>query len=126
MALRKWGFIYVGPGLVADLRVLEVPGAGTTLVAVGVDNEGDCLTAARAMVGDGCQLIELCGAFGPEWAARVADAVDHAVPVGAVYYPASDAERLVAIFADEAAAAEAATRRRPLRPARLSGKVMRR
>ncbi|MEU4543137.1 DUF6506 family protein [Nonomuraea dietziae] len=50
------------------------------------------------MVADGAQLVELCGAFGPVWTARVIEAVGGAVPVGAVGYGPEAVDQLHAIF----------------------------
>ncbi len=31
-------------------------------------------------------MIELCGGFGPLWIAKVSEAINHAIPVGSVFY----------------------------------------
>jgi hypothetical protein len=42
---------------------------------VGVAEPGDAVAVARRLVDDGAQLVEVCGAFGPLWTARVVEAV---------------------------------------------------
>ena len=46
---------------------------------VGVAKREDGIEAARRLVGEGVQLIELCGGFGPVWAWRTIEAIDGAV-----------------------------------------------
>ena len=50
------------------------------------------------MVDDGVELIELCGGFGPVWTARVLEAVDGAVPVGAVGYGPESIDGMARLF----------------------------
>lgn len=63
-----------------DRIVTEHAGSRTTLLAS--DSSGIVATAVEAVAG-GADLIELCGALGPVWHARVLDAVGQRVPVGA-------------------------------------------
>ena len=44
------------------------------------------IQAAKDMVAEGIELIELCGGFSPVWAGRIIEAIDYAVPVGVVAY----------------------------------------
>lgn len=53
---------------------------------------------ARALVSDGAQSIELCGAFGTTGAARVVDAVGSLVPVGVVTYGVEAIGPLATLF----------------------------
>jgi hypothetical protein len=84
MALTKFGFIMSGPEYHADTHTttLNSPGLATTFVGVGSLEEA--VTAAKTMVAEGIQLIELCGWFGPVGAARIIEEIDRAVPVGFV------------------------------------------
>ncbi|MFI2380514.1 DUF6506 family protein [Streptomyces sp. NPDC018964] len=87
MALNSWGFIYPGFGAedpAADRGVIKRGGLKTTIVAV--PERKAAVRAATALVDDGAQLIELCGAFGPVWTARFIEAVGDRVPVGAATY----------------------------------------
>ena len=56
------------------------------MVAIGVGSAADGPVAAKKLVDDGAELIELCGAFGPIWTAKVIEAIDAKVPVGFVGY----------------------------------------
>ena len=38
------------------------------------------------MKAEGVQFIELCGGFGPTWTTKINEALDFAIPVGAVMY----------------------------------------
>ncbi|WP_370323580.1 DUF6506 family protein [Amycolatopsis sp. WAC 04182] len=71
--------ILPGPGLLC--------GGGVTTSSISVRRGG-----GRA------QLIELCGAFGPVWTARVIDAVGSEVPVGSVMYGAEATKQLHDLF----------------------------
>ncbi len=81
MALTKFGFIVTGD------RFVQHQGTDRfhmKVVGVTVPSEG--IEAARQMVREGIQLIELCGGFSPVWAGKIIEAIDHAVPVGVVAY----------------------------------------
>lgn len=65
---------------------------------VGIPSPEHVLEVAEQLVGDGVQLIELCGGFGPVWAGKVIEAIDGAVPVGAVGYGPEAVDQVHAIF----------------------------
>lgn len=58
--------------------------------------------AAELLEADGVDLIELDGGLGPLWTARVLDAVDGRVPVGAVMFGAESLAGAAAFGADYA------------------------
>ncbi len=105
--LNTYGFIWLQPGgdPVADRVTIERAGFRTILVPVS--EPAAAVPAAAGLADEGVQLIELCGAFGPVWAARVLEATGHRVPVGAVAYGAESAANLAAIVqpADEGVSA---------------------
>ncbi|NBE52754.1 DUF6506 family protein [Streptomyces boluensis] len=98
MALTHWGFIYTAAGSVAggDVNVVETSACRTVFVGVEKPEEG--IEAARRLVDQGVQLIELCGGFGPVWAGRVIEAIDGGVPVGVVGYGPEAVDQVHAIF----------------------------
>ncbi|WP_062992659.1 DUF6506 family protein [Nocardia anaemiae] len=98
MALTVWGFVYTAPGSDPS-RETVVETASCRTVFVGVDQPEQALDVARRLVVSGVQLIELCGGFGPLWTALVIEAIDRAVPVGAVAYGAEAVHQVHAIFA---------------------------
>ncbi len=99
MALTNFGFIVQGDGLdpETDVQVMETSSFRMTTIGVAHVEQGN--DAARRLVADGAQLIELCGGFGPIWTAKVIEAIDDAVPVGAVAYGPEAIDRIHAIFA---------------------------
>src|SRR6266702_4391040 len=86
MALMKFGFIVSAAGLDAARNRMVMKAGNFEMIAVGVSKASDGPAAAKVLVDDGAQLIELCGAFGPVWTAKVIDAIDARVPVGSVGY----------------------------------------
>ena len=99
MALTNFGLIVQGDGLnpESDVQVMETPSFRMTPIGVANAEQGG--DAARRLVADGAQLIELCGGFGPIWTAKVIEAIDDAVPVGSVAYGPEAIDRIHAIFA---------------------------
>ena len=100
MAFSNWAFIYLGMGTedpVVDRAVIERGGLRTTIVAV--PEKSAVVQAALELVDGGAQSIELCGAFGPVWAARVIEAIGGRVPVGSVAYGMESVPSLAAMFA---------------------------
>lgn len=98
MALTNFGFIVRGDGFdpERDVQVMQTPAFKMT--TIGISRPDQCLDAARWLVADGVQLIELCGAFGPIWTAKLIDGIDDAVPVGSVAYGPEAIDRLYEIF----------------------------
>ena len=86
MALSRFGFIVVGAGLCGRQNVMRMESPDFLMITCGVGQPEHVVEAARGLVAEGVQLIELCGGFGPTWTARVIEAIDGAVPVGAVGY----------------------------------------
>ncbi|MGK5556950.1 DUF6506 family protein [Actinomadura kijaniata] len=99
MALTHWGFIYVADGC-DPARDITVNDTGTCrTVLVGVSRPDQAPPVAARLAADGAQLIELCGAFGPVWTARVIEHLDGRVPVGTVTYGPEATNALHALFA---------------------------
>lgn len=105
MAFTTWGFIYLGTGSedpAVHRAVIEHGGLTTTLVAVPTPEAA--VAVAVELVDAGAQTIELCGAFGPLWTARVLEATGGRVPVGGVTYGAESMHALTALFPQPAPA----------------------
>ncbi len=81
MALTRFGFIVTGDDFVQWLGTARFP-----MKVVGVQKAEQGIQAAKDMVMEGIELIELCGGFSPVWAGRVIEAIDYAVPVEVVGY----------------------------------------
>ena len=95
MALKKFGFIVTGD------RFVQYQGTEKfSMKVVGVSDPSEGVAAAKAMVAEGIQLIELCGGFSPIWAGRILEAIDCAVPVGVVAYGPESIDGMYRLFAD--------------------------
>lgn len=66
---------------------------------VGVREPSEGIAAAKDMVAEGIQLIELCGGFSPVWAGKVIEAIDYKVPVGVVAYGPESIDAMYRLFA---------------------------
>jgi hypothetical protein len=95
VALHRFGFIVTGD----DFTQIQ----GTDkfrMKVVGVSRPEQGIAAAKAMVAEGIQLIELCGGFSPVWAGKIIEAIDYAVPVGIVAYGPESIDAMHALFSD--------------------------
>lgn len=100
MTFNDWAFIYLGTeDPAADRAVIERAGLCTTIVAV--PEKSAVVRVAVELVDGGAQSIELCGAFGPVWAAKVIEATGGRVPVGSVSYGMESVLSLATLFAPE-------------------------
>lgn len=96
--MQRWGFIYtLGEGANGPERQ-ELVAGGCTLVCVGIPTVDGARAAARGLLDEGAELIELCGAFGANGLAAVLAEVDGVVPVGAVFYGGDAAAGLQRLF----------------------------
>lgn len=84
--MKKWGFIYTLGNDADGLRTDRIGSPSCQLISVGVPAVADAPEAARQLLAEGVELIELCGAFGGAGLASVIAAIDGKVPVGAVFY----------------------------------------
>ncbi|MFF4953355.1 DUF6506 family protein [Streptomyces chattanoogensis] len=98
MALSHWGFIYTAAGSAEGGEVSVADTGECRTVLVGVAKPEEAIEVARRLVGEGVQLIELCGGFGPVWAGRIIEAIDGAVPVGTVGYGPEAVDQVHEIF----------------------------
>jgi len=85
MALKA-AFIFVAPGADPSSHRAVVETPEVILSVVGVADYAQAEAAAKALVGEGVQAIELCGGFGTEGTARIKRAVGGNVVVGAVRF----------------------------------------
>jgi len=95
MALEFFGFIVTGDNFE------QYQGTDTfKMKVVGVANAEQGIAAAKEMVAQGVQLIELCGGFSPVWAGRIIEAINYAVPVGVVAYGPESIDKMHALFSE--------------------------
>lgn len=95
MALTQFGFIVTG-----DHFVQYQGTHAFSMKVVGVRDPSEGVEAAKAMVAEGIQLIELCGGFSPVWVGKIIEAIEYAVPVGVVAYGPESIDSLHRLFAD--------------------------
>ena len=96
MALTKFGFIVTGGGDFVQYQGTE----GFSMKVVGVSEAAQGIAVAKEMIGEGIQLIELCGGFGPVWTGKIIEAIGHAVPVGSVGYGPESIDAVYHLFAE--------------------------
>ena len=88
MALRYWAYIFLSPGFNRDEHQVTMESSQTRMKAIGIDmdKKEEVIEIAKQLVEDGVQMIELCGGFGPNWVAKVSEAIHYVVPIGTVMY----------------------------------------
>ncbi len=96
--MQKWGFIYTLGDPDAPRETTTTGSPACQLVCVGVPDVSDGPGAARELLAEGVELIELCGAFAGPGLAEVVAAVDGKVRVGAVFYGGEAATGLARLF----------------------------
>lgn len=98
MALSRFGFIVTGAGLDPARHRVTMSSGDFEMIVVGVSRPEEGVAVAVALVAAGIQLLELCGGFGPIWTARILEAIEHRVPVGAVAYGPESIDAMHALF----------------------------
>jgi hypothetical protein len=88
MALKYWAYIFVSPGFDAKQHVsmMESKDCRCKIVGIDIKHREHAIEVAKELVNEGVQLIEVCGAFGPLWIAKISEAIQGKVPVGGVFY----------------------------------------
>ena len=83
----KFAYMIMGPDFKPERDRAEIP----EVRIIGVSSLEEACAEAVSLTEAGIDCIELCGAFGPEGAMRIIDAVENRVPVGyAVHLPMQD------------------------------------
>lgn len=83
-----WAFIYISPECTPEKQFASIESPGWRADIYGVSSIDAGCELARKLVSEDCKLIELCGGFGKDGAAKMVEAIGDAVPVGYVdYFP---------------------------------------
>ncbi|KWN22024.1 hypothetical protein WT83_04965 [Burkholderia territorii] len=99
MIFRNYLYIFCAPGMDATVTCVDLHGSNGFLTQIiGVASTAEASAAAVAGVTRGAQVVELCGAFGPDEISQVKAAVGDGVPVGAVTFALDQLDALNRIF----------------------------
>jgi Family of unknown function (DUF6506) len=98
MSLARFGFIVKGPGYVLGQHFAKLESDTFHTSVIGVSDMDGAFDAAKIMLKDGIQLIELCGGFSEEEAAQVRLSIGEKVPVGVVVYDAKSSAEIQKLF----------------------------
>jgi Family of unknown function (DUF6506) len=98
MALARFGFIVKGPGYVLGEHSAQLESSVFYTSVIGVSDLPGALAAAKLMLNDAIQLIELCGGFSEEEAAQVRLSIGEKVPVGVVVYDSKSLAEIQKLF----------------------------
>jgi Family of unknown function (DUF6506) len=96
--LCRFAFIVKAPGYTAATHAVTLDSAQFSTRVIGVRDLDDAMQAAASLVGNGVQLIELCGGFTGAEAKVIRAHIRSAVPVGLVGYSAAEERALARLF----------------------------
>jgi len=97
--VENWAFIYCSPGFNPEEHTTVIDNGRCKVTTVGLDvsDRDRCVDVAKELVANGCQMIELCGGFGPLFIAKVKEATGYAIPVGSTMYGPEDRKSMLDI-----------------------------
>ncbi len=86
--VRYWAFIFLSPNFDPKKHVTMMESDECKCKMIGIDfkNKAQVVEIAKDLVKEGVQVIELCGGFGPEWIAKISEALEYKIPIGGVFY----------------------------------------
>lgn len=86
MKLKRFVYIFAY-AKTEHVVTIEDKGYWFKVYSINPNKMDDVLEIARNLYHeDKCELIELCGSFGPEWIYKVSKELDHKIPVGGAFY----------------------------------------
>ncbi len=97
MKLSNYGFIMIDPSYTKEQKTSLSSDIFKTTVCCVQDIEMAC-AAAKVLVEEDVQLIELCGAFKGDMPEQVIKAIEGKVPVGCMSYTEEERAKLLAFF----------------------------
>lgn len=100
MKFNHFVYIFLGPELNPDIHRTEIKTDQLTFSSIGIafTEKEKVILVAKEAVAHGAQMIELCGGFGPQWIAKVTEAIAGKVPVGGVFYGPESRKPLVELL----------------------------
>jgi hypothetical protein len=98
MMLTSFGFIVKAPGYSALQHHAQLLSEKFSTRVVGVADLAEAIWAARNLIAEGVQLIELCGGFSESDRTELENQTGHEVPVGVVVYNPTQEAELVKLF----------------------------
>ncbi|OEE61570.1 hypothetical protein A1OO_10780 [Enterovibrio norvegicus FF-33] len=92
--ISRYGFIIKSPDYQKDQHqsVIESPLFRSEILGVSSDEEA--IDAARQLIANGAQVVELCGGFGQESAEKIITKLDSDIPVGFVAFSECEMKKL--------------------------------
>jgi hypothetical protein len=94
----KGAFIFIIPDADSTKHRAKITTPTLELSVVGTKDFDDAANAAKGLVTEGVQLIELCAGFGPAGTAKVIEAIGGKIPVGSVSYGVESAGKFLALI----------------------------
>lgn len=92
--LTRYGYIILGEGYEADKHQAAISSAQFSSTIICVQSVSQAVIAAKKMVQDNIEVIELCGEFGQSGAFQIINAIDCKVPVGYVSFAGYEHDKL--------------------------------
>jgi hypothetical protein len=86
MKKLKAAFMFVAPEADSKKHRATISTPAVELHVVGVKNYDEAYKVAKKLIGQGIAAIELCGGFRNIGVAKVAEAVEHKIPLGVVRF----------------------------------------
>jgi hypothetical protein len=97
--MAKIAHLFAWPDLDAKEHRVELNTPTVSIIIVGNKDVDQAANTAKKLVKEeGVQLIELCGAFGPDGNAKIIEAVGGKVPVASVSYGLDIAAKALELF----------------------------
>ncbi|USH04659.1 DUF6506 family protein [Grimontia kaedaensis] len=92
--ISHYGFIIKAPDYQQDEHRSVIESSLFRTEVLGVSSDEEAVIAARVLIGNGAQVVELCGGFGAESAENIIAALGSDVPIGFVSFSEQELKKL--------------------------------